>query len=119
MSRTYKDKPNKLIWGDYTQDTLRVPYVCEYIGCYSKEVRSHISYYTLRLPTTKPKVRKTVNNEWAWYSAAPSWWNNMFHTKPIRGNFRKFSVNVVKSNIADIEDMLEPSDSKAPHKYYY
>lgn len=102
MSRTTKDRPSKLRWGDYSQDYI------------------YLENYHHRLgKTTKPKVRRTKDTEWQWYSTAPSWWNNLFHTKPIRGNFRKFTLDIVKSKVEAIEDMLEPSDSKSPHKYYY
>lgn len=102
MSRTYKDKPSKLIWGDYAQDYV---YLENFRHIWRK--------------TTKPKLRRSVNDEWAWYSATPSWWNRLFHTAPIRRNFRDFCTVSVGLPVDTLEDILEPSDSKKPHKYFY
>lgn len=104
MSRTYKDKPSKLRFDLYMKDWILV---------------EHEGFRKYRQgKTTKTKKRKEVDTENHWMST-PSWWNNLFHTRPIRGNFRAFLTNVVKSNITEIEDMLEPTDSKSPHKYFW
>lgn len=102
MSRTYKDKPMKLLWGDYAQDYI-------YLANFRHIMRK----------TTKPKVRRSVDTDWQWYNSTPSWWNNLFHTKPIRGKFRNFNKLAVKSPLSSLEDMLEPQDSNKPHKYFY
>lgn len=102
MSRTTKDKPGKLVWGDYAQDYIYQD-----------------SYRHIWRKTTKPKVRRTKNTEWDWIHGTPSWWNNLFHTRPIRGNFRKFCKLARKTSVERLEEMLEPSDSNKPHKYFY
>lgn len=104
MSRTYKDKPSKLKRELYDQDFILV---------------ENYGYYKYRLgKTTKTKKRKEVDTEDHWMTT-PSWWNNLFHTRPIRGKFRKFLHDVVRSDKERIDEMLEPSDSKSPHKYYW
>ena len=102
MSRTFKDKPSKLLWGDYQQDYIWLE-----------------GYYHILRKTTKPKVKRSVDTDWAWMQATPSWWNNLFHTRPIRGNFRKFTKDLVRLDKEAVEDILEPTDSRRPHKYYY
>lgn len=104
MSRSYKDRPSKLRFEPYDKDYIEV----EHYG---------FSIYR-KGKTTKTKKRKEVDTENHWMTT-PSWWNNLFHTRPIRGNFRTFLTSVVKSDIAEIENMLEPTDSKSPHVYYW
>lgn len=101
MSRTFKDKPSKLLWGDYQQD-----YICLE------------GYYHILRKTTKPKVKRSVDTDWAWMQATPSWWNNLFHTRPIRGKFRSFCVLARKTPVEELEEVIEPTDSRRPHKYY-
>lgn len=101
MSRTYKDKPSK----------LRFPSSDNWV--YTE------GYHKRELPTIEPKKRKELDTEWHWLHGTPSWWNNLFHTRPIRGNFRKFTKALLKSGVEDIVDCYEPSDSKSPHKYYW
>lgn len=104
MSRTLKDKPSKLRFDFYNKDQIEL---------------DHYGYTSYRQgKTTKTKKRKEVDTEEHWQTT-PSWWNNLFHTRPIRGNFRAFLTNVVKSEITEIEGMLEPTDSKSPHKYFW
>ena len=103
MSRTKKDKPSKLVWGDYFQDMEYIP------G----------TFYYIQLPTTKPKVAREASNEWHWMRGTPSWWNNLFHTRPIRGKFRNFCSNARKTDVSQLEELLEPEDSKSPHKYFW
>lgn len=92
MSRTFKDKPFK----------VRFPEV-----------------YPYWVEVEKTKKRREVNTEWHWLGSTPSWWNNLFHTRPIRNKFKAFGTKVVGMDLEVIEDMLEPSDSRRPHKYYY
>lgn len=104
MSRTLKDTPSKLRFEPYDKDYIEV---------------EHYGFSSYRKgKTTKTKKRKEVDTEEHWQTT-PSWWNNLFHTRPIRGNFRAFLTNAVKSDITEIEDMLEPTDSKSPHKYFW
>ena len=101
MSRTRKDVPPKFRFEPGDQDQIKVD-----------------GWGYRNGPTTKPKKRKEVDTEHHWMNT-PSWWNNLFHTRPIRGNFRTFVSNAKKSSLEDIEFLLEPSDSKSPHKYYH
>ena len=101
MSRTYKDRPSKI---RFPQDDNWV--VTEGYG---------IRY----LPTIEPKKPKELNTKWHWIHGTPSWWNNLFHTRPIRGKFRNFCHAAVKSSTEALEEMFEPEDSKNPHKYYW
>ena len=117
MSRTYKDRPNKIKYEDWDKDRVRIPYIREFFSKYSEEYISFTSYFSLETKTTKPKKRKEVDTEIHWMSA-PSWWNNLYHTRRHRRNFRTFLNSVVKCKVEDTEEMLEPFDSNKPHVYY-
>ena len=97
MARTLKDKHWKIRFRDWHEG---------YAGA-------------LKVAGYWPKTKKCIDTEYHWTQATPSCWNNLFHTRPIRGNFRNFSRNVVRSSMEAVQDMLEPSDSKSPHKYYW
>lgn len=102
MSNSYKDKSYKLRFkGYWLQDRILV------------------EGYGYRLAkTTKPKLRKRVDTEDHWMST-PGWWNNLFHTRPIRGKFRNYTKYVVRCPIEYIENLVEPLDSNKPHKYFW
>ena len=99
MSRTFKDKPSKLIWGDYSQDYV-------YLENYSHIFRK----------TTKPKLRKEVDTEDHWMTT-PSWWTKMMMIRPERRAAHLLEVAALKT--ADIEDVDFPDLGKKPHIYYW
>lgn len=104
MSRTYKDKPSKLLWGDHCIDFV------------------YTEPFGYRLgKTSKPKLRKSKNDNWKWYNTTPSWWNHLFHTKPRRQQSRIWSVKVVKSSLEEgvLDELDTPNYSNKPHRYYY
>lgn len=102
MARTYKDDARRRYFNSYWQ-------------------QDHILLegFGWRLAkTTKPKLRKEVDSEDHWMTT-PSWWNNLFHTRPIRGKFRNYTKGVVRCPIEYIDDLVEPLDSNRPHKYFW
>lgn len=102
MSRTYKDMPSKLVWGDYSQDYIP------------------LEGYSYRLgKTTKPKIRKSLDTKWKWYKGTPSWWCNLFMNRPIRRKSQVWERKVETSKISAIDELDIPNNSKKPHKYYY
>lgn len=102
MSRTYKDNKRRRHFNSYwMQDHILV------------------EGFGWRLAkTTKPKLRKEVDTEDHWMTT-PSWWNRLFHTKPIRGKFRRYTADVVGRSLDSISSILEPLDSNKPHKYFW
>lgn len=100
MSRTYKDISRRKHFNTYWQ-------------------QDHIlleSFGWRLAKTTKPKLRKELDTEDHYLSGGPSWWNNLFHTRPIRRKFRDYCSILLGSS--DLE-VLEPLDSNKPHQYYY
>ena len=129
MSRTYKHIKQVKLRKYYKErwDTERTAY--EYMGRtytwplgkegeFAEPVEFVLRKTWLKKPGVLTKKRKEVDTEDHWMGT-PSWWNNLFHTRPIRGKFRNYSRNIVKSQIEDIEGTLEPEDSKCPHKYFW
>lgn len=84
MSKTFKDKPSRILYGDDV--------------------------------TKKPKVKDTT---WHWLQATPSWWNNMFHTRPRRRESQRFGRIVEKTSLDTLEELDKPNVSNKPHKYYW
>lgn len=102
MSRTYKDKPSKLRFDLYMKDWILV---------------EHDGFHKYRPgKTTKTKKRKEVDTEDHYLSGNPSWWDNLFHTRPIRRKFKNYCTSLIGCTDLSI---LEPLDSNKPHKYYY
>lgn len=125
MSRTYKHIKackNKRYYKE-RWDSERVAFEYEGTTYYSPELNDVPATYIIRTmwldkPGVKTKKRKELDTEDHWMTT-PSWWNNLFHTRPIRGKFRSFCRNAVRSSTGTLEEMLEPEDSKDPHKYYW
>lgn len=89
MSRTIKDKPKDLLYGDWwnTKD--------------------------------KPKVPKFKDTKWHWVQSTPSWWNHLYHTKPIRARCTIWEHHIVKAKVDELDDIDPPNVSNKPHKYYF
>lgn len=114
MSRTYKDKPIKSTWDDTHE---AVPYTYEAISIYGGTITVTRHWYK-DVAGAKPKLRKEVDTEDHWMTT-PSWWNNLFHTRPIRSKFRNYTKGIVRCPIEYIDEALEPLDSNKPHKYFW
>ena len=92
MSRTNKDKPNKVKFPEFYP--------------YSKEAE-------------KPKKRKEEDTEWHWLGSTPSWWNRLFHTKPKRRAGHMEEKDLVGLDVEDLEELVETDVTNKPHKYFY
>lgn len=69
--------------------------------------------------TTKTKKKKRIDFEYHWMTT-PSWWNNLFHTKPIRVKIRNWSRKIIYAeSIDDIDNFIVPDTGNKPHKYYW
>lgn len=100
MSRTYKDKPSKILHESWNKDMI-------WTG----------SGY-LHLPTTKTKKRKEVDTEWHWMST-PSWWTKMTMIKPERVKANMLSRRAV-TEFGSMLDWIDiPDTRRKPHIYYY
>lgn len=84
MSKTYKDKPVRIL---YAEDSSK-----------------------------KPRI---VDTKWHWEWETPSWWTNLFMTRPQRRKAQKWEREVQKTEIEDLEDLDTPNVSRKPHKYYH
>lgn len=90
MSRTNKDKPWKIAWPEYADRCVKA----------LKKKRGH--------------------EPWFWCETTPSWWNNLFHTRPRRKEAQKFEREIQKiTDLDELEDLEVPNVSNKPHKYYW
>jgi len=101
LSRTHDTKPDNLRYGGYDKDYVQIP------GTWT----------SIQTKTTKPKKRRTLDNEWRWYKRTPSAWNNMFHTRPRRAEAHLWERRVTMA--IDVIDCDTPNNSNKPHQYYY
>lgn len=99
MSRTFKDRPHRIRFPETSGGT----------------------WYTYSCPEkgSKKLKRKELDTEDHWMHSTPSWWNNMFHTRPQRNNGHMWEREVVKTAIDDVEDLDPPIVGNKPHKYYW
>lgn len=100
MSRTVKDKPDKLLWGLYDEDYIRIEGTYQHI--WSK--------------TTKTKKRKEVDTEWHWMGT-PGWWVRLYMNRPQRRAVHLWEKEVLKE--ADLEETDPINTKRKPHIYYW
>ena len=116
MSRTYKDKPDKLRHDAWDTDTIKVPAIRTHIIWETKEQVERPCFVSIQLPSTKAKKRKRVDTEWHWMST-PSWWNHIMHTKKRRRKAKLWEASVLKA--LDLEEVDKPNESNKPHQYFW
>lgn len=105
MSRTYKDRPDRLRFPDH-----REPKPAGYD-------RAELSRW-LALPRSKSKVPRYQNTKWFWYKAAPGWWVRLMMTRPQRRRCRMWEQQT-KTRL-DFEDADCPViHARRPHVYFY
>ena len=125
MSRTYKDKPDKLRWPearwDWDCDRIAVE---KPLHTYNREtgnwedlVGTYTSYVYLQRPGVKVK-RKRSYREWDWMNT-PMWWIREMMNRPQRVAGKQWERKVVQLPIDMLEDEDTPSVGRKPHIYYW
>ena len=99
MSRTYKDKPSRVLHDPYDKDRVMTE-----------------TWHYRELPTTKTKKRKEVDTEWHWMST-PSWWTRLNMVRPERRAAHLQEVMALK--VVDLEDIDFVDTGRKPHQYYW
>lgn len=128
MSRTYKDKPSRLLYDRYDKDFVyhkevevqhkpKALMLNELLGLpveypYKSVFRSYFTYRK----TTKPKKRKTLNTKWLWFQRTPSWFTRITMNRPQRRKGKLWERAVL---FQDIEETDPPGVGRKPHNYYY
>lgn len=117
MSRTYKDKPYKMRFPEYSLESERVPYERD-----KSKVRywygesSAIGYWYHDIPGIKPKKRKEADTEWHWQRGTPSEWTRLMMNRPER---RAAHLLERKALFLEAEEIDFPDTGRKPHVYYY
>ena len=108
MSRTYKHIKRVKLKKFYAErwDTLYEP---QELGMY---------WHRLKKPGVLPKLSKRLDTEDHWMST-PSWWTRLCMLKPQRRAGSLWEREVVKCQVADLEEVDKPSVSRKPHIYYW
>jgi hypothetical protein len=129
MSRTYKDKPNRLKYDRYDKDM--VVYSTEEVerdhhielknGEFvrvdwpEEEWRTYTRISYIYGKTSKTKKRKEQDCEWHWMST-PSWWTRLTMNRPQRRQGKLWERAVL---FEDIEEADPPGVGHKPHNYYW
>lgn len=77
--------------------------------------------FTVYLPKAgvKPKIKKCVDDKDKWYKTTPSWFVNMFMTRPQRRSGTLWEREALKTSLEELSDIDTPLHGKKPHIYYY
>ena len=124
MSRTYKDRnwKQRFNWLDtdeeydkFRYETYRRYFNAE-TGAYETTDEVIVRYTLIKKPGVKPKVRRRVNNHYAWYMATPSWWTRLTMNRPQRRRGKLWERKVL---FEDVEETDPPGVGRKPHNYFY
>lgn len=115
MARTYKDRPYKVRFPQYYDDSLVevIPYT--YHSVY-EEHGSYTAYWHKDRPGAKTKKKRTASTDWYWLRSTPSWWTRMTFHKPQRCKANKL---MHKALLSELEVFDVPDCGNKPHNYYY
>jgi hypothetical protein len=120
MSRTYKDRPAVIRFPDYTRKDLyeSVPYIR--VGKHWKTgiVGEYLDWYSVKKAGVAAKRPKNVDTSWRWQST-PSWWTNMFMTRPARVRAKRVMNKVNRTPLDQLDLVDVPDEKKKPHIYYW
>lgn len=121
MSRTYKDRPERIRFPEQYKffDTgyEKVSYPIE-LKDGDGEVFNFNTYWLRELPGVKTKKPKHQDTHWHWMST-PSWWTRMTMNRPLRRKVHLWEHEVVKNNIEELEEADHPDTGHKPHNYYW
>ena len=130
MSRTYKDKPNRIRFPhDWATDRIQIFLDPVYVtttrrlnlDTFEFEVEELEEPYVrrrfryLEIKSSRGKQRKAVDTENHWMHT-PSWWTRIMMNKPQR---RRGHVWERKVLLEDLDETDPPTVGKKPHIYYW
>lgn len=118
MSRTYKDRPTRIRFPQYTIDDKYEYFEYELetprLNWHGKLI-TH-SKYSLKKAGYLPKKSRREDTVWRWQST-PSWWTRMYMTRPERTRAKREVAKI--KYCADLEEVDIPNLKKKPHVYYW
>jgi hypothetical protein len=117
MSRTYKDRPRRIVWGTWGDDRYYVDYVAEYRDYRTGKYHTVERSVGLTYAGYHPKKKRSADEDWRWCQSTPSWWVRMFMNKPKRRECRLWEQSL--KTLADLEDADCPDYGHKPHLYYW
>lgn len=121
MSRTYKDRPEKIRFPyayDRTRTCEKIPYTYTYRRWGTGEVIDVTRYWYKEIAGAKPKKKKRVDTVWRWMGT-PSWWTRIMMNRPQRREAHLWEHEVTKTPIEQLEEVDKPNGSHKPHIYYW
>lgn len=75
---------------------------------------------SVRFPDDGTKKPRDIDTEWRWLRYTPSWWTNVFMTRPLRREAKLWEREVQKiDSLEELEEIDKPNVSKKPHVYYW
>jgi hypothetical protein len=98
MSRTYKDRPSKLVY-DVEPSLIW--------ACY------------IQVAGARTKKKKHKDTTWHYLRGSPGWWVRLFMTRPQRRAGSLWQRNIEKTPVNLLHKSDEYTISRKPHKYYW
>ena len=117
MSRTYKDRPNRIKWGRWDDDIYFEDCEVERRDYYTGELVTREVSYMLHYAGYHPKKKRDVNTEWKWMRSTPSWYTRLMMNKPKRRQCRLWEHSL--HTVVDLEEADCPDYGRKPHIYYW
>lgn len=120
MSRTRKDHSYKRhpYYSHYRDDTELFSVEVTRKDWIGEGMVTYNSFYTMQLPTTKPKKPRHVDTEHHWMST-PSWWTRLVMNRPQRRAGRIWEHTAAHTAKEELDVLDTPSVSHKPHQYYW
>lgn len=123
MSRTYKDRPEKVRFPEvYPWDSNsgyeKIPYSYTYRRWGSDEEITTTRYWMKPIAGAKTKKKKSVDTNWRWMNT-PGWWTRMMMNRPQRREAHLWEHQVAKTPVEELEEVDKPNCSHKPHVYYW
>ena len=121
MSRTYKDRPERVRFPQeykyFDTGYEKVSYTDNY-KTHDGDVRELTRYWLRELPGVKTKKPKHMDTEWHWMST-PSWWTRLTMNRPLRRSAHLWEHEVAKCKPEELEEAEYPDTGHKPHNYYW
>lgn len=123
MSRTYKDRPNRLKPYNVERDASRVVVYSQYyytdISTGERRVGNYPRFMDVAGAKRKKKRHYSPYKSGEHWMSTPSWWTRQFMLRPQRTKLNRLTRKALKLTLEALEDLDVPFTKNKPHIYYW